>query len=235
VARGYFDAGITGMDWVEETGSDVVQVLVLDYNRQSLNRPVKIVLAVAVESGIVKPEEIRPGSRISTEYPQLTKRFFERLAIPVEILASYGATEAKVPEIADAIVDVTETGSSLRRHRMRIVDVLLESHTELIANRAAYNDPVKRQELDEIATLLEGVLAARGKVLIKLNVSEENLDSVVAALPSMKAPTVSRLFGSNYYAVETVVVKANINLLIPDLKQRGAQDILEIPISKVVP
>lgn len=235
VARGYFDLGITGLDWIEETGSDVVDVMDLGYNKLSLGRPVKIVLAVPEESGVLEPLHLKPGSRVATEYPRLTRRFFEQIGIPVEVLPSYGATESKVPEIADCIVDVTETGSSLRANRMRVIAVLLESRTKLIANRESAADPAKRQEMEEIATLLSGVLAARGKVLLKLNVSEENLADVIAVLPAMKTPTVSRLYGSGFYAVETVAVKAEINLLIPELKRRGASDILELPISKVVP
>jgi len=234
VEQGYFDLGITGHDWVEESGGAVVEIMDLAYNKSGVGAPVKIVLAVAQESGITKPEELPPGSRVSSEYPNLTKRYFERLGIPVRIFPSYGATEAKVPEIAEAIVDVTETGSTLIRHGMRIIDVILESATKLVVNQESYADPVKRGEIEEIKTLLAGVLAGRGKCLIKMNVPEEALESVISMLPAMKAPTVSRLFNSNYYAVETVVVKAEINLLIPTLKKRGAEDILEIPISKIV-
>lgn len=235
VARGYFDLGVTGLDWIQETGSDVVDFMDLGYNKLSLGRPVKIVLAVPEESGISEPAQVKPGSRVSTEYPGLTRNFFTTLNIPVEVLPSYGATESKVPEIADAIVDVTETGASLRANRMRIIAVLLESRTKLIANKEAHAEPERRQQMEEIATLLGGVLAARGKVMLKLNVSEENLSQVIDVLPAMKQPTVSRLYGTGFYAVETVAVKAEINLLIPELKRRGASDILELPISKVVP
>ena len=235
VARGYFDLGIAGLDWIEETGSDVVEVMDLGYNKVSLGRSVKIVLAVPEESGVAKPSELKPGTRVSTEYPRLCRRYFERLRIPVDVMPSYGATESKVPEIADCIVDVTETGASLRANRMRIIDTLLESRTKLIANRESYADQVKRQAMNELSTLLGGVLAARGKVLLKLNVSEERLQEVIDVMPAMKTPTVSRLFGSGYYAVEAVAVKSEINLLIPELKRRGAEDILELPISKIVP
>ncbi len=234
VQKGYFDLGITGLDWVVETGADVVHVMDMAYNKQGVGAPVKIVLAVAKDSGIERPEQMPPGSRISTEYPNITRRYFEKLGIPVEIQLSYGATEAKVPEIADAVVEVTETGSTLRKNGMRIVAVLLESTTQLIANRQSYEDPIKRHEIEEVQTLLTGVLTARGKVLIKLNVSEENLQAVVALLPGMKSPTVSRLYGTGYCAVEAVAVKSEVNLLIPRLKSAGAEDILEIPISKIV-
>lgn len=234
VQKGYFDLGITGLDWIQETDSDVVSVMDMAYNKQGVGAPVKIVLAVANESGIQKPEDIRPGSRISTEYPNLTRRFFEGLGIPVEVLLSYGATEAKVPDIADGVVEVTETGSTLRKNGMSIIAVLLESTTQLVANRQSYEDPVKRGEIEEIKTLLDGVLTARGKVLIKLNVSEANLQAVVDIMPGMKAPTISHLYGAEFYAVEAVTVKSEVNLLIPRLKHAGAEDILEIPISKIV-
>lgn len=235
VQEGFFDLGITGLDWIRETGSnDVVDVMNLAYNKQGVGGPVKIVLAVTQESGITRSDQIKRGARISTEYPRLTTDYFNRLDIPVQIMLSYGATEAKVPEIADAIVDITETGATLIKHGMRIIDVVLESTTRLIANKLAYEDPLKKEEIIEITTLLGGVLAARGKVLIKLNVSEDNLESVVSMLPAMKAPTVSRLFNTSFYAVETVVVKSEINLLIPELKKRGAEDILEIPMLKIV-
>lgn len=234
VEKGYFDLGVTGLDWVVETGSDVVRVMDMAYNKLGIGAPVKLVLAVAGDSGVERPEEMRPGSRISTEYPNITRRFFEKLGLPVEVHLSYGATEAKVPEIADGVVEVTETGSTLRKNGMRIIAVLLESTTQLIANQRSYEDPIKRQEIEEIKTLLAGVLAARGKVLIKLNVGEANLQTVVALLPAMKAPTVSRLYGTDFYAVETVAVKSEVNLLIPRLKCAGAEDILEIPISKIV-
>ncbi|MBI4321976.1 MAG: ATP phosphoribosyltransferase [Chloroflexi bacterium] len=234
VEQGYFDLGITGLDWIIENDSQVVDIMDLAYSKQGIGGNVKIVLAVTQESGITVPSDIKPGSRVSTEYPVLTRCYFDKLGIPVGIHLSYGATEAKVPEIADAIVDVTETGATLLKHGMRIIGVVLESTTRLIANVDSYDDPAKRAEIDEITTLLGGVLAARGKVLIKLNVSEENLEGVVSILPAMKAPTVSRLFNTDYYAVETVVVKSEINLLIPELKKKGAEDILEIPMLKIV-
>jgi ATP phosphoribosyltransferase len=234
VEKGYFDLGVTGLDWVRETSSDVVSVMDMAYNKQGIGAPVKIVLAVSSESGIEKPEQVPAGWRISTEYPNITRGYFEKLGIPVEVHLSYGATEAKVPEIADGVVEVTETGATLRRNGMRIIAVLLESTTQLVANRRSYEDPEKRVEIEEIKTLLAGVLTARGKVLIKLNVSEEKLQEVVSIMPGMKAPTVSRLYGTDYYAVESVAVRSEVNLLIPKLKSAGAEDILEIPISKIV-
>ena len=208
VQKGYFDVGITGLDWIVETGADVHSIMDMAYNKQGVGAPVKIVLAVSKESGIDRPEQMPAGSRISTEYPNITRRYFEKLGIPVEVHLSYGATEAKVPEIADAVVEVTETGSTLRKNGMQIIAILLESTTQLIASHQSYADPVKRKEIEEIQTLLTGVLTARGKVLIKLNVSEEKLQAVVDVLPGMKSPTVSRLYGTGYYAVEAVTVKS---------------------------
>ena len=234
VEEGFFDIGVTGEDWVAETGADVEHVSALPYSRQT-DLPVKIVLAVPRDAGISRPEDLKPHSRISTEFPNLTKAYFERLGIPVRIFLSYGATEAKVPEIVDAIVDLTETGATLRKHGMEIVDVLLESRTQLIANKTARSDPEKSRAIDEVMILLRGALDARGRVLVKLNVEEGNLQAVVDALPAMRAPTVSRLAETGFYAVETVVPKSEINVLIPQLKARGASDIVELPITKIVP
>lgn len=234
VEDGFFDVGVTGEDWIAETGAKVTKVTALEYSKQT-DQPVKLVLAVPRDAGITSPEQIKPDSRISTEFPNLTKAYFRKLGIPVRIFLSYGATEAKVPEIVDAIVDLTETGSTLRRNGMEIVDVLLESRTQLIAHPAAYEDPVKRQAIDELTILLRGAVDARGKVLVKMNVRGESLDEVVALLPAMRSPTISQLSEEGYYAVETIVAKATINTLIPRLKTAGAADIVELPITKIVP
>jgi ATP phosphoribosyltransferase len=234
VEDGFFDVGVTGEDWIAETGADVVKVTALEYSKQT-DLPVKIVLAVPREAGISRPEDVKPGARISTEFPNLTTAYFEKLGIPVRVFLSYGATEAKVPEIVDAIVDLTETGSTLRRHGMEIVDVLMESRTQLIANPAAYEDPEKRRAIEELTILLRGAVAARGKVLVKLNIDKARLDGIVEALPAMRAPTVSQLSESGFYAVETIVAKTEINTLIPRLKSLGAEDIIELPVTKIVP
>jgi ATP phosphoribosyltransferase len=234
VEDGFFDLGVTGEDWIAETGADVVAVTALKYSKQT-DLPVKVVLAAPSDSGITAPEQIKPDSRISTEFPNLTRAYFEKLGIPVRIFLSYGATEAKVPDIVDAIVDLTETGSTLRRHGMEIVDVLMQSRTHLIANKRAYEDPDKKQAIDELTILLRGAVDARGRVLVKLNVDKEHLEEVIALLPAMRAPTVSQLAESGFYAVETVVEKSRINTLIPKLKARGAEDIVELPITKIVP
>jgi len=234
VEEGFFDIGVTGEDWVAETGADVVKVTPLEYSKNT-DRPVKVVLAAPRDAGLNSPSDIKPESRISTEYPNLTRRYFESLGIPVRVLLSYGATEAKVPSIVDAIVDVTETGSTLRRNGMEILDVILESHTQLIANPLAWEDPEKRQAIEELKILLRGAIDARGRVMVKLNVEEHNLDGVVELLPAMRAPTVSRLAEAGYLAVETIVSKSAINTLIPKLKALGAEDIIELPITKIVP
>jgi ATP phosphoribosyltransferase len=234
IENGFFDLGVTGEDWIAETEADVVKVARLEYSKQT-ERPVKLVLAVPGDAGITDPEHIRPQARISTEFPNITRRYFERLGIPVKVFLSYGATEAKVPEIVDAIVDLTETGSTLRRNGMTIVDVLLESHTQLIANRDSFSDEDKRRAIDELTILLKGALDARGRVLVKLNVQERDLKAVVELLPAMRAPTVSELAESGFFAVETVVPKTTINTLIPRLKALGAEDIVELPITKIVP
>jgi ATP phosphoribosyltransferase len=234
VEEGFFDVGITGRDWVLETGADVEVVASLAYAKGGPGT-VRVVLAVARDHPATSAAELPPGTRISTEYPNLTRAYFERLGIPVRVFTSYGATEAKVPEIVDAIVDVAETGGTLRAHGMKVIETLLESEVLLIASREAAADPERRRAIDDITTLLLGALRAQGKVLIKLNVSEDRLKEVVAVLPAMKAPTVSPLAEEGAYAVETVVEKAHVNTLIPLLKAHGATDILELPISKIVP
>ncbi len=233
VAEGLFDLGITGRDWVEETASDVVSLGELRYSKAT-ELPVKIVLAVAADSPIASGSDLRDGVRVATEYPEITRRYFEKHGIAPDIALSYGATEAKVPEIADAVVEMTETGRALRAAGLRIVDTLLTSYTELIANPKAYADPVKRHAMSQVLTLLEGALEARGKVLLKLNVSAADRDKVLATLPAMRAPTVSELSGGDGFAIETVVNKSDVNRLIPALKDCGAADIIELPISKIV-
>jgi ATP phosphoribosyltransferase len=233
VADGLFDLGITGRDWIEETASEVVSLGELHYSKATA-RPVNIVLAVPADSGIERVDDLPQDVRVSTEYPELTRRYFEKKGISADIRLSYGATEAKVPDIVDCIVDITETGRALRAAGLKIVDTILTSFTELVANPAAYEDEDKRHAMHQIRTLLEGTLEARGKVLVKLNVSDADLDRVIEILPSMKSPTVSKLFGDGGYAVETVVPKAEINVLIPALKDAGATDLIELPLSKIV-
>jgi ATP phosphoribosyltransferase len=234
VTEGLFDLGITGRDWIEETESSVVSLGELHYSKATA-RPIRVVLAVAHDSPAQSADDLPAGVRVSTEYPGITSRFLAAKGIKADIRLSYGATEAKIPEIADAVVEITETGRALRAAGLRIIDTLLVSYTELIANPAAYQDPSKRKAMEQVMTLLQGSLAARGRVLVKLNVGAADLDNVIGLLPAMRSPTVSQLFGGDSYAVETVVAKAGINTLIPALKDAGASDIIELPLSKIVP
>jgi ATP phosphoribosyltransferase len=234
VERGYFDMGISGLDWVRETGSEVIEVANLSYSKTGEGN-VRIVVAVHHDEPIETVSQIRPDSRVTTEYPELTKKFFSSLGIPVQLFHSFGASEAKVPDLMDVVVDLTETGTTLRRNGLKIIGQIMESYTVIIANKAAWDDPQKRREIDEIKTLLSGVIEARHKVLLTMNVPTRSMERIVAALPAMKKPTVSRLHGIDYYSIQTVVQKSAVNQLIPQLKACGAEDILEIPISKIVP
>ncbi len=234
VAEGLFDLGITGRDWVEETASDVVSLGELRYSKAT-SLPIKVVVAVAGDSSVTTVDQLPQGVRVSTEYPELTRRFFASRGIEAEIRLSHGASEAKIPDIADCIVDITETGRALRAAGLRIIEEILQSYTEVVANRAAYDDPEKRHAMGQLMTLLNGTLDARGKVLVKMNVAAEQLAQVIALLPSMKSPTVNALAGDGGFAVETVVAKRQINILIPALKDAGATGILELPISKIIP
>jgi ATP phosphoribosyltransferase len=234
VQEGLFDVGITGEDWIAETSADVEVLATLSYAKTGTGHGTRIVLAVPNEHPANRAADMPSGSRISTEFVRLTERHFEQLGVPVKVSWSYGATEAKVPEIVDAIVDVTETGGTLRAHGMKIIETLMTSQPVMVANRAAAADPVKRTAMDDLTTLLLGALRAEGRVLIKLNVAEDDLERVLKVVPSMKAPTVSPLAGGGF-AIETVVEMRGVNRLIPELKAAGASDILELPITKNVP
>ena len=236
VAEGRFDLGITGRDWIEERGSNVVSLGELGYSKATSN-PIRVVLAVPADSPYDSIEALSQHTerlRVSTEYPELTSRALLAEGIDADVSLSYGATEAKVPDIADCVVEITETGRALRAAGLKIIHTLLTSRTELIANLDAANDPAKRHAMGQIMTLLAGTLEAREKVLVKLNVSSEQLQSVLEVLPSLRSPTISELSGGSGYAVETVVEKAVINTLIPALKDNGASDILELALSKIV-
>ena len=233
VAEGLFDIGITGRDWVEETASDVVSLGELKYSKAT-SLPIRVVVAVAGDSPAHAVDQLPQGLRVSTEYPELTRRYFAEKGIEADIRLSYGASEAKIPDIADCIVDITETGRALRAAGLRIIDTMLTSYTEVVVNKDSYADPVKRHAMQQLMTLLTGTLDARGKVLVKLNVARENLDQVLALVPALKSPTVSELAGDGGFAVETVVAKNQINVLIPALKDAGATGILELPISKII-
>jgi ATP phosphoribosyltransferase len=234
VDKGYFDLGISGLDWVRETGSDVVEVADLSYSKTGEGN-VKIVIAVHRDEPIDSAKQIRPESRVTTEYPVLTKKYFESIGIPVQLFHSFGASEAKVPDLMDVVVDLTETGTTLRKNGLKIIGQIMESYTVIIANKKSWDDKEKRREIEEIKTLLFGVIEARHKVLLTMNVPSASMERIVRALPAMKKPTVSQLHGIDYYSIQTVVPKKTVNQLIPMLKACGAEDILEIPISKIVP
>jgi len=232
VQEGLFDLGITGRDWIEETSSDVVSLGELKYSKAT-SQPVRVVVAVADSSPAQSVTDLRDGVRVTSEYPEMTRRYFAERGIQADVRLSYGASEAKIPDIADCVVDITETGRALRAAGLRIIDTMLTSYTELVANKESWANPEKRHAMEQIMTLLTGTLEARGKVLLKLNVTPEAMDAVLALLPAAKSPTISQL-ASGGFAVETVVVKRGINTLIPDLIDAGASDLLEIPIAKII-
>ena len=233
VEEGLFDVGITGRDWVEETASEVVTLGELRYSKAT-SKPIRLVVAVAGDAPAESVADLSDGVRVQSEYPELTRRFFAERGVRADVRLSYGATEAKIPDIADCVVEITETGRALRAAGLKVIDTVLSSYTEVIANPVSCAVPEKRRAMDQIMTLLNGVLDARGRVLLKLNVTEEAREDVLAVLPSMKSPTLSPLAGGGY-AVESVVEKATINLVIPALRDAGATDLVEMPISKIVP
>lgn len=233
VEQGIFDLGISGRDWVTETGADVVSLGEIGGGRAG-EAVVKVVLAVPRESPWQSAADLPDGVRVSTEMPETTRRFLEERGVKAKVFTSHGATEAKIPDIVDAIVDLTETGSSLRKAGLKVIETILTSRTELLANREAYEDPDKRAAMDDIVLLLQGALRARGHVLLKLNVDADKLDAVLEVLPAMSSPTVMHLASADARALETVVPKLGVNELIPALRSAGARDILELPISKIV-
>lgn len=233
VEQGLLDAGLTGYDWIIENQSDVHEVANLVYAKQGL-RPVRWVLAVPNSSPIQSVKDLE-GKRIATEAVGLTKQYLARHGVQAEVEFSWGATEVKAPDLVDAIVEITETGSSLRANNLRIVDTVLESTTRFIANKKAWQDAWKRAKIENLALLLRGALAAETKVLLKMNVSAANLDAVTRLLPALHAPTVMPLSGSGWYAVETVVDEPVVRELIPQLKAAGAEGIIELSLNKVIP
>ena len=234
VSEGVLDAGLSGYDWIQENEAQVVEVAELIYAKQS-NRPVRLVLAVAQESDFQKVSDLE-GKRIATEFVRLTQRYLAAHGTTANIEFSYGATEVKIPEIVDAIVDLTETGSSLKAHNLRILATILESTPRLHANPKAWSDPWKRAKLEKVALLLKGALAAYAKVGLKMNVPGDKLQDVLKILPAMKHPTVSPLYNNGgWVALEVVVDERLVRDLIPTLKDAGAQDIIEYPLNKVIP
>lgn len=233
VEHGMLDVGLTGHDWVVENQSDVVEIANLVYAKQGL-RPVRWVIAVPNDSPIQSAKDLQ-GKRIATEAVGICKQYLARHGVQAEVEFSWGATEVKAPELVDAIMDITETGSSLRANNLRIVETVLESTTRLIANRKAWADPWKRAKIEQIAMLLKGALAAETRVMLKLNVQKKNLARVNKLLPALHAPTVNGLASTGWYSVETVVDEALVRVLIPQLKAAGAEGIIEISLNKVVP
>ncbi len=234
VQEGIFDLGITGYDWIVETGADVQELADFPYAKTGSGGTLRIVLAVLSSSGISDPHDLPAGTRVATEYPNIARRYFERLGVPAKVIPSAGATEAKVPNIVDAVVEITETGSTLRAHGLEIIDEVMTTSTKLIANRQSYADPARRKVMEEIRLLLSAALEARGKVLLKMNVRSEYQDRVLEILPAMDSPTLNHL-ASGDLSIETVVEKNVLAELIPKLKEAGATGILEIPLGKVVP
>ncbi len=232
VELGVLDAGITGYDWIYENNSDVVEVVELLYAKQGL-RPVRWVLAVPNDSPIQSVKDLE-GKRIATEAVGLTRRYLEKYGVTADVEFSWGATEVKAPELVDAIVELTETGSSLRANNLRIVDTVLTSTTRLICSHKAWGDPAKRAKIENLALLLAGALAAETRVLLKMNVPEKALGAVVALLPALHAPTVNSLNAEGWHAVETVVEECRVRELIPALRGAGAQGIIELPINKII-
>ncbi len=233
VEDGVFDAGITGLDWIAETSADVHVVADLIYSKASM-RPVRWVLAVPEDSDIQSVHDLE-GKRIATEVVNLTKRWLADNGVTADVEFSWGATEVKAPDLVDAIVEVTETGNSLRANNLRIVEVLLKSNTQLIANKAAWEDPWKREKIENIAMLMEGAIRAEGRVGLKMNARKEDVNAIVGLLPALRNPTVSPLFSDGWLAIETVIEERQVRRLIPELKRAGAEGILEYPIDKIIP
>jgi len=233
VENGHLDAGITGYDWIRENRSDVVEIAELLYAKQGF-RPVRWVLAVPEGSPVRSVKDLE-GRRIATEAVGLTRDYLREKGVSAEVEFSWGATEVKAPDLVDAIVELTETGSSLRAHRLRIVDTVMESTTRFIGNRSAWADPWKRAKMEQIALLLRGVLAASARVLLKLNIDRARLAAVIELLPALHAPTVNPLSSEGWYSVETVVEERIVRSLIPALKAAGAEGIIEAALNKVVP
>jgi len=233
VQRGVLDAGVTGEDWIRERDADVVEVAELVYAKQ-LSRPVRWVLAVKDDSDIQSVKDLE-GKIISTELVSVTEAYLAKNAVNATVEFSYGATEAKVPYLADAIVELTETGSSLRANDLRIIDTILLSTAKLIANKEVWQDEWKRRKLENIAMLLKGALVAESKVGLKMNILKDNLGALLKILPSMRNPTISSLSDDGWYAVDTVTDEAIVRDLIPELKRVGAKDIIEYPLNKVIP
>ena len=232
VEEGIFDAGLTGKDWILENDADVHEVMDLCYSKQSM-RPCRWILAVPEDSPIKSVKDLE-GKHIATEAVKMAQAYLEKNGVQAEVEFSWGATEVKTPDLVDAIVEITETGSSLRANKLRIVDELLVTTPRLIANRSSWEDPWKWRKIENMALLLEGALNAEGRVGLKLNCPREGLDKVLGILPSMKNPTISRLSDDEWVAVETILLETEVRSIILELKDAGARDIIEYPLNKVI-
>jgi len=232
VEHGFFDCGLTGPDSIQENQPDVVEVCDLIYSRASVQKS-RWVLCVPEASAITRPEQLA-GKRVATELVGTVRRYFEQKGVAVDVEFSWGATEVKVPDLVDAIVDITETGNSIRANKLRIIDTLMETNTKFIANRQSWADPVKRRKIETIALLLRGALEAESKVGLKMNLRKSSLDAVVKALPALRNPTISQLSNADWIALETIIDESVVREIIPQLKSLGAEGIVEYPLNKVV-
>jgi ATP phosphoribosyltransferase len=232
VEHGFFDCGLTGFDWIQENNSDVVEVCDLIYSRASVKKS-RWVLCVPESSSYQKPEDLA-GKRVATELVGTVKRYFESKKINVEVEFSWGATEVKVPDLVDAIVDITETGNSIRANKLRIIDTLLETNTKFIANKNSWADPAKRKKIETIAMLLTGALEAGSKVGLKMNAPKAALESILKTIPALRNPTISPLSNPDWIALETIIDESVAREIIPQLKRIGAEGIVEYPLNKVV-
>ncbi|MDP6354075.1 MAG: ATP phosphoribosyltransferase [Planctomycetota bacterium] len=232
VADEVLDAGITGQDWIDESGVDVVEVAELIYAKQRL-KPVRWVLAVPEESEYRSVQDLE-GKLVATELIEVTRRYFEGQGVDAKVEFSWGATEVKA-RLVDAIVDVTETGSSLRANNLRVIDTVTTSTTKFIANKAAWADPWKRTKMENLAMLLQGAINARGKVGLKMNIETSRIEQVLSLLPAMRRPTISQLAEPDWSAIETIIDESVVRDIVPELKRAGAEGIIEYPLNKVIP
>lgn len=233
VSEGVLDAGLSGLDWILENEADVVEVADLVYSKSTSN-PIRLVIAVANDSDIHSVSDLN-GKRIATELVRVTQKYLEENGVQASVEYSYGATEVKVPHLVDAIADITETGSSLKANNLRIIATVLESTTKLHANKKSWENPWKREKLQNLSVLLQGALRARSKVGLKMNVPGDKLETILDILPAMKQPTISQLVHSDWVAVEVILEERQVRDLIPALKRAGAHDIIEYPLNKVIP
>ncbi len=232
VEDGTFDVGLTGKDWIIENHADVHEVLDLCYSKQSM-RPCRWVVAVPESSEIQSAKDLE-GKKIATEAVNMTQKYLDDHGVTADVEFSWGATEAKTPELVDAIVEITETGSSLRANKLRIIDTVLSTTPRFIANKASWEDDWKRKKIENIALLLRGALEAEGRVGLKLNCPRDCVDAIIALLPAMKRPTLSALVDDEWVALETILLETQVRSILPSLKEAGAADIIEYPLSKVI-